>query len=311
MNTKKETILKNTYVVCFLALICCALWGSAFPCVKIGYTLFGVENSDISSQILFAGVRFTLAGIMAILISSIISKKVLIPKKESIPLIVKLCVFQTVLQYIFFYVGLANTSGVKASIIESMNVFISIFVASIIAKQEKLTSYKVIGCIIGIIGVIIINLNAKGIDTNLKLIGEGFIFISTFAYAISSVLIKSYSKKENPVILSGYQFFIGGIFLMILGYMLGGHIKVININSIYMLVYLGVISSLAYSIWGILLKYNDVSKVTVFGFMNPVFGVILSALFLGEVGQAFGLKSLVALFLVSMGIIIVNKLGDK
>ena len=63
----------------------------------------------------------------------------------------------------------------------------------------------------------------------------------------------------------------------------------------------------AYSLWGILLKYNPVSKVAVFGFMNPVFGVILSALLLGEGAQAAGVKSLIALLLVSIGIYVVNK----
>ena len=74
-----------------------------------------------------------------------------------------------------------------------------------------------------------------------------------------------------------------------------------------MLVYLAVVSAVAYSLWGILLKYNPVSKVAVFGFMNPVFGVILSALLLGEGAQAAGVKSLIALLLVSIGIYVVNK----
>ena len=48
-------------------------------------------------------------------------------------------------------------------------------------------------------------------------------------------------------------------------------------------------------------SYTHLSKVAVFGFMNPVFGVILSALLLGEGAQAAGVKSLIALLLVSIG----------
>ena len=62
----------------------------------------------------------------------------------------------------------------------------------------------------------------------------------------------------------------------------------------------------AYSLWGILLKYNPVSRVTVFGFMNPVFGVLLSALLLGETDQASGILGLLSLLLVSVGIYVVN-----
>ena len=67
------------------------------------------------------------------------------------------------------------------------------------------------------------------------------------------------------------------------------------------------ISAAAYTIWGMLLKYNPVSRVTVFGFMNPVFGVILSALLLGEGSQASGPVTVLSLILVCLGIYIVNR----
>ena len=141
--------------------------------------------------------------------------------------------------------------------------------------------------------------------------GEGCIFLSTIAYACSSVLIKDYSKKENPVILSGYQFFFGGLVMIACGLAAGGKLVHITGVGIAMLLYLGMLSAIAYTLWGILLKYNPVSKVTVFGFMNPIFGVVLSAWLLQEKDQAFGWKSIVALLLVCFGIFIVNKNWEK
>lgn len=73
------------------------------------------------------------------------------------------------------------------------------------------------------------------------------------------------------------------------------------------LLYMAIISAVAYTIWGVLLKYNPVARVSVYGFMNPVFGVILSAFLLGEKNQAFGYKGLTALLLVCIRIFIVNK----
>ena len=67
---------------------------------------------------------------------------------------------------------------------------------------------------------------------------------------------------------------------------------------------------MAYSVWSLLLKYNPVSKVTVFGFMTPVFGVVLSAVFLGEAASMPWLQSLIALVLVSAGIYIVNRKSE-
>ena len=61
MDKSNNNLLTNKFIVCIIAVICCGLWGSAFPYVKIGYELFKITNTP--SQILFAGLRFTLAGI--------------------------------------------------------------------------------------------------------------------------------------------------------------------------------------------------------------------------------------------------------
>ena len=306
-SMEKNNFLQKNVVVWFGAMVCCLLWGSAFPCIKIGYQMFHIASDEVETQILFAGMRFTLAGILALFIGSFGKRKVLLPKKESVPRILWLSLLQTVAQYLFFYVGLAHTSGVKASIIEGVNVFIAILVASLIFRQEPLTSKKIIGSIIGFAGVILVNINGNGLDMNMSFTGEGFIFISTVAYAFSSVFLKKYAKEENPVVLSGYQFIAGGLIMMVAGGVFGGRVTGFTLQSTGMLIYLALISAVAYSLWGILLKYNPISKVAVFGFMNPVFGVILSAVLLGETDQASGVKSVAALVLVCVGIYIVNK----
>ena len=141
----------------------------------------------------------------------------------------------------------------------------------------------------------------------MSLQGEGFIFLSTVAYAFSSVFLKRFSVKDNPVMLSGYQFVAGGIIMIIVGAVMGGNIHVTSGKALLLLLYLAMLSAVAYSVWGVLLKYNPVSRVAVFGFMNPVFGVILSALLLHEGDQAGGLVSIISLILVCIGIYAVNR----
>ena len=91
---------------------------------------------------------------------------------------------QTVIQYLFFYIGLAHTSGVKASIIEAVNVFVAIIVSGFIFHQENVTAMKMLGCLVGFAGVVLINMN--GMNFQMSLSGEGAIFLSTVAYALSS-----------------------------------------------------------------------------------------------------------------------------
>ncbi len=302
----KKDFLQKTWVVCLLALICTFLWGSASPCIKLGYALFQIPSSETWTQILFAGTRFVFAGILTILIGSILNRKMLLPTKSSAFNIVKLSLFQTILQYIFFYIGLAHNSGVKASIINGSNTFFVILVSGLIFRQEKLNIKKLAGCIIGFAGVIVVSMNGQKIDMNLSLMGDGSLFLCALSYAFSSCLMKNYSKKDNPVMLSGYQFIFGGIVMIILGYAMGGRITHVSPQAILMLFYLACISAVAYSLWGILLKHNPVSKVAIFGFTNPVFGVLLSAWWLNEGSKELGINAVIALILVCIGICIVN-----
>lgn len=296
--------MQKTGVVWFVAMLCCLLWGSAFPCIKIGYGLWDIGSADTASQILFAGMRFVLAGILAVIFGSLLEGKFIKPEKGCAGKIAWLAMLQTVIQYLFFYIGLAHTSGVKASIIEAVNVFVAIIVSGFIFHQEKVTAKKMIGCLVGFAGVVLINMN--GMNFQMSLAGEGAIFLSTVAYAFSSVFLKRYSAKHNPVMLSGYQFIAGGIILSASGLVMGGRLSTVSAGGVMMLIYLAFVSAVAYSLWGMLLKYNPISRVAVFGFMNPVFGVILSAWLLREGAQALGLVSLVSLVLVCAGIYIVN-----
>lgn len=289
------------------AVFCNFLWGSAFPAVKTGYRLFGIAEGDAASQILFGGVRFTLAGILVILTGSLTARKPLVPHRSSVSRILKLCMFQTVFQYIFFNIGLAHTSGVKSSIIEATSVFSAILISGIIFRMEKITAHKLYGCLLGFIGVLLVNLTGNSLDMTFRINGEGFILISTVSYAFSTVMMKRYSEKENPVMLSGWQFVFGGMIMMSAGAAAGGILHMSSSACFPLMLYLAFISSTAYTLWGLLLKYHPVSKVTVYGFTNPVFGVLLSALILNEGSLIMHWQVLAALPLVCIGIWYVNR----
>lgn len=300
---KSKKIYTNTLFVSLCAILCCALWGSATPFIKIGYSLV-LPIKDTASTILFAGVRFTFAGVLTILIYSIARRKFLYPKKENIKRIAAVSCFQTVIQYFFFYIGLANTSGVKGTVLSGSNAFFSLLVASLIFKQEKLTVKKVIACLLGFAGIIVINLN--GLDLNMNFTGDCFVIFSAIAYAVSSVLIKRYSKYEDPVVISGYQFFAGGIVMILAGLIFGGHIAITSVKAFGVLTYLSFLSAVAYALWGVLLKHNPVSKVTIFSFCIPVFGVLLSNIMLTEQTNVSPINLAVTLVLICIGIIMLN-----
>ena len=88
--------------------MCGILWGSAFPSVKTGYELFQIAPEDNASKLLFAGIRFGMAGLVTILFASLKRKRACLPDRRNIAGILVLGLVQTTLQYVFFYLGLAK-----------------------------------------------------------------------------------------------------------------------------------------------------------------------------------------------------------
>ena len=307
---KENTTLTKGRNVFLLAMLSCFLWGSATPAIKIGYGMFSIDSTDTASIILFAGVRFFLAGILVVLFQSLLRKRFLAPQKEALPSIFALSLAQTAVQYLFFYIGLAHTTGVHGTIISGTGGFISILMASLLFHYEKLTPAKLLGCIAGFAGILIMNLSGQeaGSLFDVSFLGEGFVFLSQISYAVSGILIKKFSTRFDVVMLSGWQFTLGGLLMIAAGFIAGGQIALPTGWQPYLLlVYMGLISAVAYSVWGLLLQHNPISRVSIYTFLTPLFGVLLSAVFLGEWEQAASLKTLAALALVCGGIYVVNR----
>ncbi|MCI9382243.1 MAG: DMT family transporter [Dorea sp.] len=302
-----ERFYQNTVTRTILALLCCALWGSAFPCVKIGYELFHIEGAG--SQILFAGYRFFMAGMFTFLLGCALKKRIITMKISSVPYVFGQGLLQTTIQYICFYIGLAHTTGAKGSVINASNTFFSIIAAHFLMKSEKLTARKVIGCLVGFAGIIIINLEPGAWSSGFSWLGEGMVLVCAFSYGMSSVTLKMISDREEPVTITAYQLLFGGAVLIAIGAITGGKVQGFNMQSTLLLLYMSLLSTVAFSIWAELLKYNSVGNVAIFGFSIPIFGVALSAVFLGE--QMASVKNLAALVCVSIGIIIINRQGHE
>ena len=297
-------------VVCLGAIICCILWGSAFPCVKIGYTLFSVDTEHVPSIILFAGLRFTLAGMLVVAFGSIQHKKFLLPKAKNWWCVLLVCIFQAVAQYIFFYIGLAHVSGVKGSVLNGLGVFFTILIACFVFRTERFNLIKLAGCMLGFGGVILINIGGD-FSFEFTLLGEGFVILSGLSAAVAAGLVKIFSAREDTTALCGWQFFIGGLVLVSVGAGFGGKVMPTGVGAYFMLLYLALISSVAFTLQGYIVKYNPISKFAVYKSTNPLFGAVFSALILGESEQLLSYYTLIAIILVCLGIFVINKFGEK
>jgi drug/metabolite transporter (DMT)-like permease len=289
--------------VIFLALLATFLWGSAYPSIKIGYELFQIAAADIGGKLLFAGFRFTMAGMMVLAVTAFLNRKDCIPMSGMWSRLLLLGMMQTTIQYIFFYIGLANTTGAKSAILNSFTAFFPVMLAPFFFKDEKITWKKIMGCVLGLSGILLINLTGSGFG-GFRLTGEGFALFAAMAQSLASIYSKKLAKHMSVMTITGYQLLMGGVLLVFAGIIGKGNLTYCW-QGAALLLYMAALSAAAFTIWTYLLSKNPVSSISIYNLLIPVFGTLLSGIFLKE--NIMTWTHLISIGLVCSGIAAVNK----
>lgn len=283
------------------ALLCCFLWGSAFVSIPVGYRLLSLDTEDIFQISLFAGTRFFIASMMIFAYAFFTGKSMRIDLGQ-LGKVAVLGLMQTFGQYVFFFLSLRTIHPANGAILSSMGVFFTIILAHFIYKSDRLTPKKTMGLFIGLTGIFILN---GGTGGGFSLTGEGFMMTSSLIGAISGLYTKRIAKSLSPYVITGYQLLLGSILLMSLGAAFAQDVQFsITLFSGSIVLYLSFISAMAFTLWSGLLKHNPVSRISIYKFSIPLFGVFLSFVFLREgldLGPVF-----FALLFVAAGIIMID-----
>ena len=192
----------------------------------------------------------------------------------------------------------------KVSITTSTSTFFSVILAHFLYANDRLTPRRILGSVIGFVGVVVVNLSATGLDLHVSLLGEGFIVVAALLFSVAGVYGKGISAGMDTGVMTGWQLMLGGAVLGLAGLATGGHFGAFGWQAAILLAYLAALSAAAFALWALLLKHNPVSSIAIFNCAIPIFGVLLAGLFLGE--SIFEWKNLAALVLVSAGIWLVT-----
>lgn len=296
-------MLKNKKFAIIFSIFAMFLWGSAIPTIKTTYLELGIGASDTGQKILVAGIRFFMAGIITLIYFLIFDKNYKDFKKLDWKFVIILGLIQTSIQYLFYYIGLSNTFGVKSSIIQAANSFIVVIFSALLLPEDKINSKMILALIIGTIGIIITNTGKPIGGQAMKLTGEGFIIVSTSVNALCTVLVRKYGKGMNGYLLTGLQFFVGSIILIIVGRSLSGGWISFTSKAAILLVYAAFISATAFTIWTLVLQKHSANEFGIYKLFIPLFGSILSVIVLGEV---FTLRLALGMVLVLSASLILN-----
>ncbi len=312
MTNEKRSLFAVPAVAYALAILCTILWGSAFPFIKMGYALFEIAAEDTWSKLVYAGVRFTLAGLLVLALRFFMRKK----RGEVTPTSLTaiqwgrvgiLGILQTTIHYFFFYISISFISGAKGSILSASNVFWSAILAHLFFHNDKITKGKVFGIVAGFISVILVNYDVN-LGFEFSLSGEGFMIAASVLASISFIYAKYLTSIADPMLITGTQLSFGGALLLLISLLAGGSFPSGPPSAYLILLYLASLSAAAFSLWTQLLKHNKVSSIVIFQFLVPIVGTFLSVVILGE--KVFRIQYLIALPLVALGIFLVNRVKE-
>lgn len=275
-------MLKNKKLAIVFSIFAMLLWGSAIPTIKTTYLELGIGPSDTGLKILIAGIRFFMAGIITLLYFFIFDRSFKDVKKMNWKFVLILGLVQTSIQYLFYYIGLSNTFGVKSSIIQAANSFIVVIFSALLLPEDKINSKMILALIIGTIGIVITNTGKPIGGEAMKLTGEGFIIISTSINAFCTVLVRKYGKGINGFLLTGIQFLVGSIVLILVGTAVSSNTLRFTMKAAILLIYAAFISATSFSIWTKVLQIHSANEFGIYKLFVPLFGSILSVIILGE-----------------------------
>ena len=304
-RTEKLDALFGTPVFAvFIAIFCNALWGSAFPFIKMGYRLFAIETADTASILCFAGVRFMLGSLLVLVGSLILEGRLpALPQGKVLAECCALGLWQTTAQYAFYYSAVALLTGAFGGILNSTQSFLGVIFAHFLyGNADRMTPAKALGCVLGFAGVLVGTLGNHG-GGSVK--GMAFMLIASVIFALAGPWNKAVTQHADSFSVSVLNLGVGGLALAVLGFAMGGGLHPQSAAGIPVLLFLAFISGAGYVIWALLMKNNPVSRIAVFGLIIPIMNVLLSALLNGE--PLFEWNYLAALVLVCIGIFLVNR----
>jgi len=299
---------KNNINPIFFAFIVMLLWGSLYPTVKLGYTLFQIDTSYYPNLLIFAGLRFTVSGASISLFLGVKNKAIpTVKTKKEWGGIALVGLFAVILNYGCAFYGLSLVESSKTALLKQSGVLIFIVLCALLFKDDKMTIGKGIGAVLGLGSILILNINQLEFSMGL---GEIIIIVSSFCTVTASAICKKLLKTTDSIMMTGYSQLLGGVVLLGIGLALGGSIKLKEFGDFALFGYIIAATCVSYIIWYTIIKICELSKLFIIKLSEPLFAAILSAILLRE--NLWQLHYLFAFLCIALAVVISNvKRSDK
>ncbi len=257
-------------------LLLCCIWGSTWLFIKLGL-------GDLP-PFTFAGIRFVIA--CAILFSLIAARRIPLPRQRKDWALLAITGFLTFsLNYGLVFWGEQYISSGLAAVLQSTMPAFGLLLAHLYLPAERMTPLRIVGVVMGIVGVGVIFSNQLSVSGPRALVGSAALVLSALSGAYSNVLVKARAKHLDPSITAAGQMLFGLVPLLALGFLLEGNPLQFHWTprALVSVLYLAIVGTvIAFVLYYWLVQHMEVTKTLLISLITPVVAVILGMLVLSE-----------------------------
>ena len=256
-------------------LIVCGIWSSTWLFIKVGL--------EEIPPFAFAAARFILASIALLTWAKI--RRIPWPKGSAWKLITAVGALQFTLNYALVYWGEQYISSGLAAVLQSMFPAFGMVIAHFYLPDERLKPIKILGVLLGIAGVAVIFSDQPTLRGPPAPLGKLALVLSAFFGSYSNVLIKTYGRALDPMMMAACAMAIGSVPLTALAFAFEGNPWMISwsLRAIGALLYLVIVGSvLAFALYYWLIRTMEVTQTMLISLVIPVVATLLGAVILHE-----------------------------
>ncbi|HXH55348.1 MAG TPA: DMT family transporter [Gammaproteobacteria bacterium] len=222
-------------------------------------------------------------------------------------------IFANGLPWICFNFAVKTIPTSLASLINGTTPVLTIILANIFLKDEKLTWGRGIGATVGLVGFCVLFLptvfsSLQGTDFALDMQGIVLSFIGASSYAIGIVYVRKNLPSVPPLVAPVMQLSSSLLYLIPLAFIFESPLRLIQTASLQS--WLGILglavfgTAFAFIMYYRIIERQGATAVSTVTYLLPVFGTILGVVFLNE---TLDVQFFIAAILIFSGVLIVNR----
>ncbi|MGE5841363.1 MAG: DMT family transporter [Deltaproteobacteria bacterium] len=268
-NQEKEW---TVFSVC-LAMFLSAAFGANVVAIKISVSAIGPFTA--------AGIRFLIACLVIFVWARSTGRSFQVHRNQVYPVLVIFLIFFS--QISLFYLGIGRTNASRGVLISNLQPFFVLFLAHFFLPDDRITSRKVVGLVLGFAGVCLVFLEREGVTEGFQT-GDALILVSTSLWAVSAVYIKTVLHRLSPHFIAFYQISLSVPLFFLCGFLWDQPmIGELSAEVVMALLYQAVVAAaFGFIAWNTLLQRHGAVILNSFNFILPIAGVSLAWLLLNE-----------------------------